>query len=99
MKRTFGVALLVALLVPVAALASTSAPRSAEANAKIRVAASSGYAALKAAKAKGVFSKAGLDVTIVPMTSTKGVVQAVSGGGVQFGIADPTVAMWQGIKS
>ena len=28
------------------------------------------------------------------MSSAKGVVQAVSGGGLQFGITDPTVAMW-----
>lgn len=98
MKRTLGVALVVALLVPVGALASTSAPRTANAT-KLRVGASSGYAALKAAKAQGVFSKAGLDVTVVPMSSAKGVVQAVSGGGLQFGITDPTVAMWQSIKS
>lgn len=94
MKRTFGVALLVALLVPVAALASKSAPRTAKAT-KVVVAVSSDYAALKQAKAKGVFSDAGLDVTFVAMGSAKGVDQAVIGGVAQFGITDPTVAMWQ----
>lgn len=99
MLRTFGAALLAAFLFPVAAVASTTTTPHRAPVVKIKLAASSGYAALKAAKAQGVFTKAGVDLTIVPMSSSKGVVQAVNAGGVQFGITDPTVAMWQGIQN
>src|SRR3954471_13048139 len=92
MKKCFTcVALVVTLLVPVAGVsAKSTAP-----TAKIVVAAASAYPALKAAKAKGVFSAAGLDVSLVPMTSSKGAVKAVSAGTVQFAIVDPGVAMYQ----